>query len=147
MAIEVGTNSYNTVAELTAYCDLRGISLSNDEEVLLHKSMDWIENQNYKYNKYSPSQDLEFPRDEYDHYKGDEINTVPSDIKKAQLVLCVIIDSGEDVNPIVGRATKKEKVDVIEVEYMDNAADTNYYPEVMNLIRRHLQTSSITVRV
>lgn len=126
MALVVGTDTYNTIEELTAYATARGITLALDEEILLIKAMDYIESRSYWGYKTDSEQDLEFPRN------GDE--TVPAKIKKAQLIAAIIIDSGVDLFAPIERGIKREKVDIIETEYQTNAAEYVRYPELEALL-------------
>lgn len=126
MALVVGTDTYNTIEELTAYATARGITLALDEEILLIKAMDYIESRSYWGYKTDPDQELEFPRN------GDE--TVPAKIKKAQLIAAIIIDSGVDLFAPIERGIKREKVDIIETEYQTNAAEYVRYPELEALL-------------
>jgi len=138
MAIVVGENSYNTEAELVEYATARGLTISGDTEQLLIKAMDWLEFQPFIGVKYVSTQDLEFPR-----YPSSD---VPAKIKKAQLVAAMLIDSGEVLFPVVDRATKREKIDVLEVEYMENASETKRFPELSLLLREFL-TGSLSFMV
>lgn len=138
MPVTVGTDSYGDEDGLTAYAVARGVTVTGDKTVLLIKAMDYLESLRYKYYKYDSDQELQFPRNVYDEYEGDELNTVPADIIQAQYVAAMLLFAGEDLNPVVGRQTKKEKVDVIEVEYMDSASDTAYFPQLNRLLSRHL---------
>lgn len=126
MALVVGTDTYNTIEELTAYATARGITLALDEEILLIKAMDYIESRSYWGYKTDSEQELEFPRN------GDE--TVPAKIKKAQLIAAIIIDSGVDLFAPIERGIKREKVDIIETEYQTNAAEYVRYPELEALL-------------
>lgn len=126
MALVVGTDTYNTIEELTAYATARAITLTLDEELILLKAMDYIETRSYWGNKTDPDQDLEFPR-------NDETE-VPAKIKKAQLVAAILIDSGVDLFAKIERGIKKRKIDVIETEYQTNAAEYVRYPELEVLL-------------
>ena len=126
MALVVGTDTYNTIEELTAYATARAITLSLDEELILLKAMDYIETRSYWGSKTDPDQDLEFPRN---------LETeVPAKIKKAQLVAALLIDSGVDLFARIERGIKKRKIDVIETEYQTNATEYVRYPELEVLL-------------
>ncbi len=140
--ITVGENSYGTVQGLDTYATDRGITISGDKSILLIKAMDYLETRKYKGTKYLFSQSLQFPRSYYETSFGDSAGVVPSDIIKAQYVIAVLIDAGNDMLPVIDRETKKEKVDVLEVEYMDSAAAASVYPEVTALLGRFLKPSS-----
>ena len=133
MAIVVGTNTYVTVAELTAYALARAITIVNDEETLLIKAMDYIEIQSYWGTKTDEDQDLEFPRN------GDTV--VPEKIKTAQIITALLIDSGEDMFPISEQAVKREKVDIIEIEYQNFTNSIKNYPQLNKLLTPFLSSS------
>lgn len=147
--ITVGTNSYVTVSELEAYADDRGITISaTDKSVLLIKAMDYLETRTYKGLKTITTQTLEFPRVfcGYDYAGLDElclldINEVPQDIKNAQMTAALILDTGDEIQPTLGRAVKKEKADVLEVEYSDNALASKQYTKLNDILRPYLANS------
>lgn len=147
MAVVVGTNSYGDETGLQAYADARGITLTGDLTINLIKAMDYLEIQSYKGDKYSYSQALQHPRTFYEIVEGDEAGVVADDIITGQYLAATLIDAGNDLNPIVGRETKKEKVDVIEVEYMDSAASTALYPQLTKTISRFLSSSGTSFEV
>jgi hypothetical protein len=151
MAIVVGTNSYVTEAELNDYASDREITIEGTAATLLIKAMDYLETRNWKGLKYESDQALEWPRDlgamsAYESYYV-EPSVVPDDIETAQIIAALLIDSGEDLMPNVGRSTKREKVDVIEVEYMDTAASTTQYSQLSALITPYTQSTNRTTRV
>ena len=123
--IVVGTNSYVSEAELTTYATDRGITISGSTNILLIQAMDYIESRDYRGRKFSSTQPLQFPR----YYTADApavAPDVPEKIKTAEIVAALLIDSGVNLFATIGRATKREKVDVIEVEYMDSANATDH---------------------
>jgi len=146
MAVVVGTNSYGDEAGLLAYATARGTTITGDQTELLIKTMDWLEIQVYNGRKYEEFQALEFPRSPTLY--GEVAGVVPDDVVTAQYVGALLIDSGETLNPVIGRETKMEKVDVIEVEYMDGAASKTLYPQLTGLLRPFLGSSgsSFTVK-
>jgi len=118
-----GANSYVTEAELTTYAADRGITLTAATDVLLIKAMDYIESLSFIGDKHKEAQPLQWPRDEVyiDRYYI-ERETIPKELKKGVYTAALAIDAELDPLRIIERATKREKVDVIEVEYMDSAA-------------------------
>lgn len=147
MTITVGTNSYVTEAEFTTYLLERGYTLSGDytAEVLLIRSMDWLEKQSFNGYKYEEFQALELPR--LPTLYGDVAGEVPDDIKEAQMIGARLIDEGNDLMPVIERAVKREKVDVLEVEYMDNASSSNSYPELSYVLKDYLSSTGTSFRV
>lgn len=132
--IIVGTNSYVTEAELQDYADDRGKTITaTDLSTILTEAMDYLRQQRWKGVKTDEAQALAFPRD--------PDTVVPDDIKQAQMVLAMQYDAGNDPLANVGRAVKRKKIDVIETEYMDNAANTVTFTQVNNLLKPYLATS------
>ena len=114
-----GANSYISEADLLSYATDRGTTLSTATDVLILRSMDYIEMQRFIGVKAKDDQSLEWPRADLYKYKSNEI---PAELIKAQFALCVQIDLGNDPLSPGDRQTKREKVDVIEVEYANSAA-------------------------
>lgn len=143
MALVVGTNSYVDAAYITQYATDRGFTLSGDPDQLGLRAMDYLETQNWKGQKTDPNQPLEWPRSGV-YVDGQLIDssTVPSDIEKAQAQLSIEIDQGNDPNAVIGRATKKEKLDTLEVEYQDNASTTFYSPQVNRYLDKYLDSAN-----
>ena len=130
-------NSYVSVAELQQYADDRGIELVGDLSQLIINAMDYIESLNYKGVKKDKNQSLKWPRkyviiDGYSgcgcsYFPDDEI---PSLLKKALMATAVAVDQGNSPLAVVDRAVKREQVDVISVEYMDNASSSIIDPTI-----------------
>ena len=105
-------NSYVTTAELSAYASQRGIVLNSaDLESLLFKSMDVLESKQYKSEPFNDTQSTQFPR------MGVGI---ARPIKQAQLLLAVAADTNDLLSATTEQVAKREKVDVIEVEYFES---------------------------
>ena len=120
-------NSYISEADLTTYTTDRSITLSGSADVLILKSMDYIEVQRYIGERATETQELEWPRKNTGVYDDDEI---PDPLIKAQLALCVEIDTGNDPMTGVDRETKSERVGEVSVEYMDGARIRPSMPRV-----------------
>lgn len=124
-------NSYVSEAELTTYATDRGVTLTGSADHLLLLSMDTIETRSYQGSKTSSTQPLQWPRTgvvvDGSSIASDEI---PQDLKTAQIITALSIDSG--VNPMgtTEPAVKRKKVDVIEVEYQDGASSKSYDPKI-----------------
>lgn len=141
LEIEDGTgkanaNSYVTVAELEAYAEARGVVLPNTEaavETLLIQAMDYVESFRAKYQgrktwprpdmdaAHPHAQALQWPRTgvviDCDYNLPD--NVIPQELKSAQMQAAIEAHNGLILMPSSdGRVVKKEKVDVIETEYM-----------------------------
>ena len=139
MAIVVGVNSYVTELELTTYAADRDITISGNTKTLLIKAMDYIEVQSYWGSKTDEDQDLEFPRN------GDTV--VPEKIKTAQIVTALLIDSGENMFPTSEQAIKREKIDIIEIEYQDFTNSLKNYPQLNKLLTPFLSSSGASFTV
>lgn len=121
-SIVTNANSYVSEAELTSFAADRGITLTADEDELLIKAMDYIESLDFQGIKVSRDQPLQWPRayvtiDQY-YFPSNEI---PKELKNGLMQVAIAID--QDMNPLdpLEQTVKREKVDVIEVEYMDGS--------------------------
>lgn len=116
-------NSYVSESDLSTYAADRGVTITGTPAALLIQAMDYVESQSFIGSKEAASQPLQWPRtgvyiDGY--YVPPE--DLPKELTNGQLATALAIDSGNDPLSTIERAVKKEKVDVIEVEYMDNAS-------------------------
>jgi hypothetical protein len=128
--------AYATTIELTAYAASRGYTLTSDLDVSLTKANDWIETQNYKG---VPVGETAFPRDGiYVNNVLVPYDTVPQAIKNAEMAMAIEIDKGNEPLATLGRATKREKVGDLEVEYSDSAIDRANFVGVLALIKPYL---------
>jgi hypothetical protein len=132
LVIEDGTglpnsNTYVGFAEYRAYATARGIELPVDDAELepdLIKAMDYLEAQRGKYQgtKTHPGvQALQWPRVGVIIDCSYELpdNVIPIELKNAQMQGAIESFTGNDLMPSSdGRVVKKEKVDVIEREFM-----------------------------
>lgn len=122
-SIVSNANSYVSEAELTAYALARAYTLIADEDDLIIQAMDYIESLDFIGTKRTRDQGLQWPRVDawIDGYWVDA-NSIPNDLKKAQLAICVAIDQGNGPLQVLPRSTKSEKVGPLEVVYSDNAS-------------------------
>jgi hypothetical protein len=146
-SIVANANSYVTTAEFTDYCSDRDITISatyGDESQLLIKSMDYFEQQAFLGIKNIETQALQFPRADLwiDSYLTDS-GTIPEQVKTAQITIAISIMAGNDPISTVDRAVKREKVDVLEVEYMDNASISVIIRSIGNAMRKLVTSSSL----
>lgn len=132
--------AYATTVELTAYATARGYTLTSDLDVLLTKANDWIETQNYKGVAIG---ETAWPRDGV--YVGGlwvPDDSVPTAIKNAEMAMAIEIDKGNEPLSTLGRATKREKVGDLEVEYADSALDRANFVGVIALIKPYLASGT-----
>jgi hypothetical protein len=160
--IVAGANSYNSLAELRAYASSRGVTLGVDSviEAQSLQAMDYLESLNYKGTPVEPDvQDLTFPRTGI-HLDGRYLaaDTIPKNLKSAQAQLVIELVNGTTfwsnttAGAVLPDKVKKEKVDVIEVEYMtaeDQGAtqvlEVASMPQVHALLRRLLNSFAPTM--
>ena len=134
MAIEIedgsgkeDSNSYVTVAEARTYATARGVALSDNDAVvesMLMLAMDYLEAQRGRYqgHKTHPGvQALQWPRAgvilDCQYRLPDDV--IPVELKRAQMQAVIEVAAGLVLMPSSdGRVVKREKVDVIETEYM-----------------------------
>lgn len=137
-------NSYVSVAEADAYHSARAnTAWSGDDTVkqaALIRATDYLEQKyagRWKGCVLNEAQSLSFPRD---------VEGVPAKLKQAVCLLALEGIAGADLNPTQGRAVKREKVDVVEVEYMDHAKDGESRPAIDGLVSGFLRTASLNAR-
>lgn len=163
--IVINQNSYVTEAELVTYATDRGIVIDGSASTLLIKAMDYIETRNFIGEKTVASQTLQFPRNLCNQFGYDRPNSyqgytnyydyfceysnteVPQGIKNAQIIAALLIDAGNDLQPSVGRAVKREKVAEIEVEYMNSAASETQYKSLQDALKPFITAGIRGVRI
>jgi hypothetical protein len=138
-----GANSYISESFLTVYAEDRGITLTQTASALIYRSMSYVETRNYKGNKASETQSLQWPRENVyiDGYLFPD-DQIPIELQNAQAETCLSIDQGNDPAATTDRAVKREKVDVLEVEYMDNASSKPTYTSINVWLDKLLQNGS-----
>lgn len=141
--IVADANSYVSEAELTTYATDRGITLSGTANQLIIQSMDYTETRNFIGTKYTQGQSLQWPRSGA-YIDGFLVgsDTIPQELKDAQMATAVSIDQGNDPAGTVDRATKREKLDVMEVEYQDNASSSPIVRSVINAFSKLIKGGS-----
>lgn len=135
-----GANSYVTEAELLAYAVDRDVTLSGTPSVLLIKAMDYLEQQNFKGEKNSNTQPLVWPRYGVwiDGFAIDS-DTIPQLLKDAQIEAAISIDGSNDPLADIGREVKKQKLEGLEIEYMDGARQKTSNAKMDNKLRKLLK--------
>ncbi len=121
-AIVANANSYVSTTDFTTYATARGITLTSGAETLLVQAMDYIESLAYIGTKYTAAQGLQWPRSNVyiDGYLFD-YDDIPQELINAQMMVAMAIDVGNGPLVTIARATKRERVGEIEVEYTDGA--------------------------
>jgi len=146
-SIVSGANTYVTVAEFQQFCSDRNITITDtygDESELLIQAMDYFEQQPFKGIKFIETQSLQFPRSDFylDGYLTDS-DAIPQLVKDAQITIAISIMQGNDPLSTLDRSVKREQVDVLEVEYMDNAGPTVIIRSIGNIMRKLVTSSSM----
>lgn len=132
LIIEDGTivanaQSYVTAAQARAFALSRGITLSADDAVVesqLIRAVDYLETYRDRYKGTLVSagiQSLQWPRTGViiDELYELPITTIPKELKQAQMALAMEVHGGIVLMPSSdGRVVKREKLDVIEREFM-----------------------------
>ena len=123
MTVTIG---YTTDDAFIAFALARGVTVTApNAAIALTKALDYMETRQYKGYKTDNDQVLDWPR-QYVYVDNVLLDsaTVPSGIVKAQHVIALSIANGFDPLATIERAVKREKVDVLEVEYQQNASPT-----------------------
>lgn len=130
---------YATTTELTAYATARGVTLTTDLDVLLTKAHDYIETFDFIGIKTVSTQTDQWPRT---NAMVDGVylasNTVPQGIKDAEMVIAMSIDAGVDPLATIAPSVKREKIDVLEIEYKDSSASTTINPAISAALRKYI---------
>jgi hypothetical protein len=122
---------YATDIELLAYAAAREITLVGTPDTILIKGLDWLELQPFSGTKTDPLQVLEFPRN------GETV--VPANIKTAQMVAAILVDTGEDLMaPLSQRVLSESVAGAVSVTYSDTGRQSTYYPQLAYLLRPYL---------
>jgi hypothetical protein len=135
-----GANSYVSVATLQTYASDRGITISGTEEDLLIQAMDYIESLDYIGYKLTDTQTLQWPRGDA---KKDKIywydtNEIPQELIDALCEVALAVDAGNSPLANLDRATKREKVGDLEIEYKDSAASQVVVKKINAKLRKLL---------
>jgi hypothetical protein len=155
-SIVANAASYVSEADATAYAAARGVTLPADEaslQILLIKSMDWLESMrdSYQGTKVSGTQSLQWPREGVviDSFTA-ESDAIPKELIAAQSQVVMDIYSGldPDVND-TGVKILRRKVDVIETTFADptTASSVPYLRKAMNLLRPLFRGSAGTIEI
>ena len=143
MALVVGTNTYASEAELSAYASAREIDIAGTPSTLLTKAMDFLatlEDQ-WQGSRTSASQSLAWPRTGvYVYGTALADDAIPQSLKDAQCRLALDVDAGVALLPTVSAGSKgsviEETVDVVTVKYAEGANNTQpVFTAAMGLLK------------
>lgn len=128
MALVVGTNTYASEAELSAYASAREIDIAGTPSILLTKAMDYLATLEDRWlgERTSPTQPLAWPRTGvYVYGTALADDAIPQSLKDAQCRLALDADAGVSLLPTVSAGSKgsviEETVDVVTVKYAEGA--------------------------
>lgn len=145
------SNSYASVAAADDYVAERGMAgwsgldTSAKQQALI-KATDYLEatyRDAWKGDRVTQTQALSWPRISayVDRFLLDS-NIVPLPVIKACVEMAVRSASGEVLIADQGQRVKREKVDVIEIEYQDYSDPTQRYPFVNRMLTAYLKSAS-----
>lgn len=159
MPLVVGTDTYVSVVDADTYVTdhFRGDDLttwdtaSDDKEAALREATQYIDanfEDNFVGEIQTTSQTLAWPRVNAVDNAGRLLNGIPSAVKDATVELAFSALGGKLVpDESRGGKVKREKVDVLEVEYFDNAPAGTTYGWVEQLLRPVLKHSGAVKRL
>lgn len=127
----VGANTYISADFARQYALDRGVTIPSatniDAQIIM--AADYLEgfDERYKGRRSSPSQSLSWPRTNVVIYGSRfPINAIPDRLKQAQAQAFMEVFAGADLTPnVTGYAVRREKVDVLEVEYATGGGTNN----------------------
>jgi hypothetical protein len=155
LIVEDGTgktdaNAYVSEADCTAYLSARGKSITGNKEQAIIKATDFMM-QKYRGRwqgiKKTQAQALDWPRYDVvvDGYSV-ESDIVPNEVKNACCELAFRADT-EDLMADLTQGVKREKIDVIEVEYDTSSSQQKRYAAVESILGPYLTGASNMVRL
>lgn len=145
MTVTIG---YTTDDALIAFALARGVTISApNAAIYLTKALDYLDSQNWKGYKTDDDQVLDWPR-QYVYVDNVLLasDTMPTGIVKAQHVIALSIANGYDPLATVPRAVKREKVDVLEVEYQPNASSAPIARSINAALADYIVSSTVVMR-
>lgn len=135
--IVANANSYVSDAVFSAYAASHGVTVSGIPAKLLLNAAIYVEQLDFIGSKKTKNQSMQFPRNDV-YIDGFIYNSteLPKLLLDLQCEVALAIDNGDDPLSTIARETKKEKVDVIEVEYAESSAPFVYNLKIKALERK-----------
>lgn len=140
-AVVAGANTYADIATLDAYHLARGNTAwenaeAEAKEAAILRGMDYVESLPWKGQKSAYANPLQWPRIGVVDRSGYDVpaNTVPQGVILALCAAALVeLQTPGALAPALERGgmVKREKVDVIETEFMDGAPSSTTYPAIM----------------
>lgn len=127
-----GANSYVTAEEFVVWANNRfgsdragAVNCDADAERLILRATDYFEAQSFIGTKKQSTQLMQWPRNNvYIDGYYESSSSIPVLVKRAIFELAYAEEQGSSELSSVDRKVKREKVDVIEVEYADSSASS-----------------------
>jgi hypothetical protein len=145
-SIVAGANSYVSLSFADTFHTDRGNTAwtGNNEakQAALIKATDYIEqvyNGRWKGILVDDAQALSWPR----YGAGPETDEIPTALKQAVCILALESIGGDELNPVLDRAIKREKVGPLETEFMDGTTRGKTRPAISGLLRSYVTGSAI----
>lgn len=149
-AATASANSYVTEAEVATFCDDYGLTswaslATPDTTRAIIRGMAYVETFNFKGEKYSYDDPLEWPRvGVYDGINLEPYQEIPLGLKKA---VCRAAYE-ESVAPGILQANltsniRREKIDVIEVEYFGTTPSVVVYQTIAGFLKGLLKSGNV----
>lgn len=110
-------------ADFTAWAAARGITLTGTASVLLTRSLDFVELQQYKGTRTDTAQALSWPRTGV-YIDGVSVaaDTVPALVEELQMRVAADMDAGADPLAVQSQQVKSKRVEgAVSIEYMDGS--------------------------
>jgi len=144
MALVVGTNTYASEAELSAYASAREIDIAGTPSALLTKAMDYLATleDRWQGSRTSASQPLAWPRTGvYVYGTALADDAIPQSLKDAQCRLALDVDAGVALLPTVSAGSKGSVIEetvfgAVSVKYAEGANNTQpVFTAAMGLLK------------
>jgi hypothetical protein len=148
-----GATTYLDLAAAQDLADTFGLTWPvavDDQQIALNKGAAFLERYKYKGVKLTCTQGLKWPRsDVYVDCCLIASDSVPSDIKEAQIYAAAYSASAELRATSSGQSVASEKVDVLEVSYHDNGKSNAVVsiPEVTDRLSQYIGGGNRATRV
>ena len=138
------SNTYALEVLFSEWLSDRGYTLKGvlSTSNLILQATDYLETLSYIGSKNTQSQALQWPRSDafFDGFDF-PVDEIPKQLIDAQMMTAYQIDLGFNPMATVDRAVKKKKVDVIEIEYMDDADSSAVIKSVNSTLSKLLANS------
>ena len=144
MALVVGTNTYASEAELSAYASAREIDIAGTPSTLLTKAIDYLATleDRWQGERTSPTQPLAWPRTGvYVYGTALADDAIPQSLKDAQCRLALDADAGVALLPTVSAGSKGSVIEetvfgAVSVKYAEGANNTQpVFTAAMGLLK------------